>query len=471
MLGIKKAIPWTTLAIAAAALLSSILSWSLREPPIHSKRWKSSNSSVSESEFFRRLSHPAGQTADPELLPNEPLQRTFVTNWTKPQFAAYAAPIPRQSLALADEIRAKDFITQNTTSSSHPWSESRTNYTDSAAPANKDPFHFDRILVATVTKGTASRPGDRMMWTRMFVQPINFRFDGYTVAATDNVVTKITSIEATSTRKSSGIDLTVPGLKLPAATIDPGEERAVKSSTDITAQYERLGIDILPEFLRIIRESSIGGDVAGNTTVGLSIVTDPLTIQKRFPNDSKMSVRDDLMLLVTSSHLLEEDGKDLEATKASVTVVPQVQLPHCRLLARVWMMYQQREIESGFEFYDESQQTVQISRDVTKPVDVEIMSADDVAPFWFIRVIDPKSTEKHPGIPVLGAALQDGEFRELAFTDYGQASVLAGWVRRHAGMEINGRKFNYQTGTSLVPFKKRDDECDRGGKSTKAFAN
>jgi len=305
----------------------------------------------------------------------------------------------------------------------------------------------------------------------MFVQPINFRFDGYTVAATDNVVTKVTSIEATSTRKSSGIDLTVPGLKLPAATIDPGEERAVKSSTDITAQYERLGIDILPEFLRIVRESSTGGDVAGNTTVGLSIVTDPLTIQKRFPNDSKMSVRDDLMLVVTASHLLDEDGKDLEAAKASVTVVPQVQLPHCRLLARVWMMYQQREIESGFEFYDESQQTVEISRDVTKPVDVEIMSADDVAPFWFIRVIDPKSTEKHARIPVLGAALEDGEFRELAFTDYGQASVLAGWVRRHAGMEINGRKFNYQTGTSLAPFKKSDDECDRGGKSTMAFAN
>ena len=187
------------------------------------------------SEFFRRLSHPSGQTVDPELLPNAPIQRISVTDWTKPQFAAYAAPIPRQRLALADEMRAKDFITQNTTSSSYAWGDSRSSYADSAASINKDPFHFDRILVATVTKGTASRPGDRMMWTRTFVQPINFRFDGYSVAATDNAVTKITSVEATSSRKPSAIDITVPGLKLPAATIDPGEERAVKSSTDITA--------------------------------------------------------------------------------------------------------------------------------------------------------------------------------------------------------------------------------------------
>ena len=187
-------------------------------------------------------------------------------------------------------------------------------------------------------------------------------------------------------------------------------------------------LDILPEFLRIIRESSTGGDVAGNTTVALSIVTDPLTIQKRFPNDTKMSVRDDLVLQVTGIHLLDEEGKDLEETKASVTVVPQIQLPHCRLLARVWMMYQQREIKSGFEFYDESQQMVEISRDVTKPADVEIMSADDVAPFWFIRVIDPKSTEKRARTLSLGAALQGCEFRELAFTTTLKRAELVGWV-------------------------------------------
>jgi hypothetical protein len=171
----------------------------------------------------------------------------------------------------------------------------------------------------------------------MFVQPINFRFDGYTVAATDNVTARITSIEETSSRKlSAEIGLAGPGLK--SAIIEPSEEQAVKSSTDITAQYEQLGIDIVPEFLRIIRESGTAGDVIGNTRVSVSLVTDPLTIQRRYPsaqNEPKISIRDDVVLLVTSTHLVEDNGKDLDETKASFTAVPQVRLPHCKLLGRV----------------------------------------------------------------------------------------------------------------------------------------
>ena len=45
----------------------------------------------------------------------------------------------------------------------------------------RDPFRFDRVLVANVAKGVDWRPGDRMMWTRVLVQPINFTFAGYSV--------------------------------------------------------------------------------------------------------------------------------------------------------------------------------------------------------------------------------------------------------------------------------------------------
>ena len=57
--------------------------------------------------------------------------------------------------------------------------------------------------MATVAKGLEWNPGDRMIWTRIFVQPINFAFAGYTVAATDNETVKIASLEATSSRKFS----------------------------------------------------------------------------------------------------------------------------------------------------------------------------------------------------------------------------------------------------------------------------
>jgi hypothetical protein len=122
--------------------------------------------------------------------------------------------------------------------------------TGAAGPGEKDPFQFDRVLVM----GAGWDPGDRMMWTRVFVKPINFSFAGYTVAATDNQTVKVTSVEAINSRKfSADIGLTVPGVEGPKASIGPSDEHTVKTTSDISAQYEKLGIDIVPQFLLIIR--------------------------------------------------------------------------------------------------------------------------------------------------------------------------------------------------------------------------
>ena len=64
-----------------------------------------------------------------------------------------------------------------------------------AGRGREGPFRFDRVLVATVAKGAKWDLGDRMIWTRVFVQPINFSFAGYSVAATDNETVKLTSVE------------------------------------------------------------------------------------------------------------------------------------------------------------------------------------------------------------------------------------------------------------------------------------
>jgi hypothetical protein len=99
-----------------------------------------------------------------------------------------------------------------------------------------DPFKFDRVLVATVTKGVNWDPGDRMMWTRVFVEPINFTFTGYTVAASDNVTVKVTSVEATKTRKfSADLGLTLPGVEEgPKASVGPSNERTIKTTRTLT---------------------------------------------------------------------------------------------------------------------------------------------------------------------------------------------------------------------------------------------
>jgi hypothetical protein len=51
------------------------------------------------------------------------------------------------------------------------------------------------------------------------------------------------------------------------------------------------------------------------------------------------------------------------------------------------MLYEQRHIEAGRKFYDESRQTVRFVRDAEQKVDVEIASADDISPaVWTLKI-------------------------------------------------------------------------------------
>jgi hypothetical protein len=385
------------------------------------RRWKAGGDKARPSETFTNLLEkpPA----------DEPIQPKPV-NWTNPHVAVY-------SVSTAT----------------------------SGAPGNRDPFRFDRVLVATVTKGADWYPGDRMVWTRIFVQPINFAFAGYTVAATDNAMIKVTSVDDTNTRTvSADLGLTIPGLQGPKATVDSRAEHTVKTTADINVEYERLGIDITRGFLRIIRESEVGSDVLGNTKVLLSVTTDPKVIRKRSLKGSvdKVDPDDQLVLLVTGAQLLK-GAAELVNKDATITVLPQAQLPHCALRARVWMLYEQRKIDEGSrQYFAESQQVVSLIRDADEPREVEIVSADDVSPaVWSIQILPkPQSTEDAPKF--LSARIDKGQWRELVFTDYGLASTLAHWIRTHPGVEVSNLNFNDTAGDRFAAVKKTADECTPG---------
>jgi hypothetical protein len=342
------------------------------------------------------------------------------------------------------------------------------------------------VLVATVTRGTDWNPGDRMAWTRVFVQPINFSFAGYTVAATENDTLKVTSVEATRTQEfSADLALTIPGVKGPKATVGPSDEKTVKSSSDVTAQYEKLGIDIKSDFLRIIRESEAGGHVLGNTLISLSVVTDPATIRKSFPTDQKSfsadqvnaEITDKVVLQVTATHLQEEEAGAGEAVDP-ITYSPQAWPPHCPLLARVWMLYQERQIQGDdWKYYAEAQQKVSLRREVESPKDVELLGADDVSPaVWHLKIIPVKAAVPNsagdPAAKESGQLLQatspEGDPRDLVFTDYGQASALAHWLRTKNPtrsddpVRIKSLTLNYHGGLGLMPFKDTQNECKTG---------
>jgi hypothetical protein len=155
-----------------------------------------------------------------------------------------------------------------------------------AKVGESDPFRFERVLIANVTKGVDWEPGDRMTWARVLIQPINFKFGDYSVADTDNETQKVSSVELSDSRKvSAGFKLAIPGVEGPKVSFEPSREHDVKTNSEVSAQYEKLSIDITQDFLRIMRESGKESDLVGNTKVPFTAVTDSDLIYRRYPGD------------------------------------------------------------------------------------------------------------------------------------------------------------------------------------------
>jgi hypothetical protein len=365
-------------------------------------------------------------------------------------------------------VRAIDAIEHASGSQSRPWDDLREALSSDEEPGEKDPFLFERVLVATVAKGVKWPPGDRMVWTRIFVRPINFKFAAYTIASTENETVKVSSVEATKVRKlSADIGLAIPGIDGSKLSLAPSRESTVKTTSDVSTQYERLGVDITPNFLRIIRESGAGGDVIGNTMVALSMTTDPELILEQ---KSRHPPEPEIRLVVTGAHL-EDDGKD-----PAIEILPLVPLPHCALRAKISAVYEQRHVQSGREFYDESRQQVVFIHDADDERTIELIGADDVSPFvWSIQLVPkdqkPGKLGTHPTLSARFAKTargldqsdggEEGSWRELVFSDYGRAAKLAHWVRTHDRKEYpSGYEFNWTEGKGLAIVRQTTDECN-----------
>lgn len=534
------AVAATVLALANSLLVGE--GWSLIKGDHGPKRWhvlKEGKPSDCYANLLSQLPLSSGNCIHSE---NEPIA-PWRPNWSQPHVSVYSVtPAPRTLATLRDlgdrgQEEAIRLLKDNAALKAKAWIDLQDalNYPATSDSGERDPFQFDRVLVATVAKGLEWNPGDRMMWTRIFVQPINFALAGYSVAATDNETVKIASLESTSSRKfSADLSATIPGMEGPKASAGAGAEQSAKTTADINAQYEKLGIDITRGFLRIIRESETGGDVIGNTTVALTAVTDAQSIWKQFPADKcdpkadtpRQSIKDkchhgplvrtedqdvsdskdleakdeDLVLLVTAFHPEDESPSPPSDVKPSaesekrqanpaIDVLPLVPVPHCALKARVWMLYEERQVADGTNnFYDESRQDVQLIRAGEDKADVEVMSADEVSPaVWSLKICDTSQCEKEP--PKFLQAMAKGKgskdqkaagvMRNVVFADYGKAVNVAHWLR-NAAPESPDRSnyiFNYPSAApgskqALIPFKNTRDECGPAAtRSENAYAS
>ncbi len=398
-----------------------------------------------------------------------------VTVYSAPYTAPHPSPLTLKDLSDNGQAHAIDFVFKGSPGPRTAWQELMSTIGGSSGePDRVDPYRADRVLIATVVKGLDTLPGDRLLWTRVFVQPINFEFAGYTVAATDSKSIKIASIESSSNAKLSIKGAAEAGLAKP----DVGQEfeRTQKATADINEQYENLGIDIQPTYLRIIRESAPGGDVAGNTAIQLSMVTDPTRIwchevvencapkpSNRPPQKTKdgKDLDDRLVLLVSSAHL--SDGE----TNPRISLLPQPALPHCPLKAKVWMLYEIRHIKKGRQNYVEGSQEVELNQAGYDAKSVDIVAADDIAPaVWSIKVTDETdNTPVTEDKPDLTGQTKNGSVRKLVFTDYLTASELAHWLKTQMAAdaqsepELKTMTFQVDSRNTLTPFKHVTNDC------------
>jgi hypothetical protein len=414
------------------------------QPDPHEQRWANADEviAVEEAEF----------------------KALYKPEWRAPTVAVYSAPNSRPApaqLALKDlsdsgQARAIDLIAKGPAAANAALLRlTKTLAGSHEEIERKDPYRADRVLVATVAKGIDANPGDRLLWTRVFVQPINFEFAGYTVAQTDNRTVKVQGIESTRSTKS-GIDASLPGLS--NASASSSVEQTRKATAEVSEQFENLGIDIRPDFLRIIRESTAGGDVVGNATVELSILTDPLTIWKGAPDGTDIPLPKEV-LFVASAHVM--DGvRYVAPADAKITVLPQSALPHCPLKAKVWMLYEARRITRGGAHRTEGLHHVALVKGADAAREVEIVRADDIAPaVWSIRTLQEEDGKV--GAP-LTARTEGGIDRELVFTDYVTASELTHWLRAHRpGTSLQELTFSNYSGQPLVPYKNTRNDCEQ----------
>lgn len=277
---------------------------------------------------------------------------------------------------------------------------------------NKKKYNrFDRTLVATVTKGLNAKPGDRLMWTSIHIEPKNFEFDGYTILATDNEVLNILDLES-ETNSSVQAEISAP--TKPSAGITANYGNKYTTSANVTEQYVKNSVDIVPNFLRIYRESARNLDVAGNTLINFTaVIKDP----------SKTNAPKELRVLSGSNLILYKDSKILLPNDASIDITLDISPPYCPLIAKVCMIYQLRTIISNQESYIEGDQEIKIEKDSICKEDVNIMTANEIQPnTWQIK-------DKESETPVYATTFNN-ESLDLVFQDFETAYYFAEWMKK-----------------------------------------
>ena len=173
---------WGMLAVAGGGLGLWFCVWLFSGSEDHgAKRWKAGGTAI-ETDAFSRLVRPEASglfsilLADLGLDPPKPGDGPIPpkpTDWSQPHVAVYSVPAMRpphlrptlRDLGDHGQAHAIDLLEKNPATEPQLWTQLQNALMDveDSAPGEKDPFQFDRVLVATVAKGADWDPGDRMV--------------------------------------------------------------------------------------------------------------------------------------------------------------------------------------------------------------------------------------------------------------------------------------------------------------------
>jgi hypothetical protein len=215
----------------------------------------------------------------------------------------------------------------------------------------------------------------------------------------------------------------VPGSIPLSPSVSGSLSNQYTTSANILQQYEQLGVDIVPTFLRIYRESERNQDAAGNTIIKLSVLADPRLLTSEIAASTRV--------VEGSNPKLTKAGVPLSAKAASLDVELIESPLHCPLRAKARLLYEIRKITGNERIYIEGDQVVIVEQHATPWREFVVVSADDVVPAAFGIFNDRR-------IGIL-AKTPSGISVPLAFSDYDTARAMAVWMNEERATTIGNK--------------------------------
>lgn len=322
---------------------------------------------------------------------------------------------------------------------------------------------FKRTLVTTVHKGWQAGPADRLIWTWVDIRPLNFAFEGYTVVATDNQTLNIEQVQnQTSASLQGQIGKTTSNTESLTTATPPttqvltdvlGRTLGVSASlsnqygtsASINQQYVKLSADILPLELRIYRESERNQDVAGNTTISLTLRADPDLKRAGTQRVQKYPTQDNVMR-VSKLKVFDDSGRFLRVTDVALDTVLMKMPIHCALLANVTLFYQYRRVLGDASSYLEGDHEVSYEAGSFNKEGVVVVPADAVRPPSFQVYIDGGG--EFETVKIIDKAKR---VLPVDFSTYEQAEYFASWLNNNFNAIRNGKRLKVgKQGSELV---------------------